>query len=187
MILEEHLKTGVSMEDPLYFTTHQSAIGELVLVASNRGMRFVNIVPKDSAAEEFLARKFDMKKVTRLDGFFTTGIAAIDRFLNGESPLKLPVDLAEGTPLQRSVWLEIARIPYGETISYSTLADRVGFPRAVRAVASACGANPVPLVIPCHRVLPKDGSMGGFSLGGVEVKEFLLLAESQKTPKAAAA
>lgn len=175
------------MEDPLYFTTHESVIGELVLVASNRGVRFVNIVPDETSPEEFLAHKFDMKKITRLDGFFTTSVAAIDHFLNGEAPLKLPVDLAEGTPLQRSVWLEIARIPYGETISYTTLADRVGFPRAVRAVASACGANPVPLVIPCHRVMPKDGSLGGFSLGGVEVKELLLLAESQKAPKAAAA
>ena len=99
--------------------------------------------------------------------------------------LRLPFDLAEGTALQRMVWLEIARIPYGETISYTQLAERVGFPRAVRAVASACGANPVPIIIPCHRVLAKDGTLGGFSLGGLKTKEYLLLVESQKEAVAA--
>lgn len=175
------------MDTTLYYTTHNSAIGNLAIVASNRGVRYINLIPEGESAEEFLAKKFKQESLTQLEGFFATSIAAIDCYLNGEGPLKLPVDMASGTPLQRSVWLEIARIPYGETISYTTLADRVGFPRAVRAVASACGANPVPLIIPCHRVLTKDGSIGGFSLGGVDKKEFLLLAESQKKPLAAAA
>ena len=68
-----------------------------------------------------------------------------------------------------------------------TLAERVGFPRAVRAVASACGANPVPLAIACHRVVSKDGSLGGFSLGGLDVKEKLLKVEAQKPSIATAA
>jgi len=105
-------------------------------------------------------------------------ISAIDRYLGGHGPLKLPYDLATGTHLQRAVWIEISKIPYGETISYTTLAERVGFPRAVRAVASACGANPVPLAIACHRVLAKDGSLGGFSLGGLAIKEKLLQIEN---------
>ena len=175
------------MEANLYYSTHDSAIGNLLIVGGHRGIRYLRLLSKDQSAEDAVTSKFKGENITRLDGFFATAKAAIDCYLNGEGPLKLPTDLAEGTALQRSVWLEIARIPYGETTSYTTLAERVGFPRAVRAVASACGANPVPLLIPCHRVLAKDGSMGGFSLGGLSTKEFLLLAESQKQPKAAAA
>jgi O-6-methylguanine DNA methyltransferase len=170
------------MADTLYYTTHDSAIGQLLLVASHRGLRHLTLLNLMEDANTHLSKKFGTPPtpaLMELDGFFATATAAIDRYLSQGGPLGLPFDLAEGTALQRAVWLEIARIPYGETISYTTLAERVGFPRAVRAVASACGANPVPLVIPCHRVLAKDGSLGGFSLGGLGTKEFLLRVESR--------
>ena len=175
--------------ETLTYTTHSSAIGNLLLVAANRGLRYLTLLAEGESAQDHLARQYGAaaaERFTELPGFFTSAIAAIDHYLVHGGELKLPLDLAGGTPLQRAVWLEIARIPYGETVSYTTLAERVGFPRAVRAVASACGANPLPLVIPCHRVLAKDGSLGGFSLGGAEVKEFLLLTESRR-PEAAAA
>lgn len=168
------------MSENLYYTTHDSAIGKLLVVASNKGVRFTGLVKAEEDVVGTLTGLFPSAMLTYLPGFFTATLSAIDDYLAGKGQLELPVDLAEGTPLQRSVWLEIARIPYGETISYTTLAERVGFPRAVRAVASACGSNPVPLIIPCHRVLAKDGSLGGFSLGGLETKEFLLQAESQE-------
>jgi len=168
------------MSDALYYTTLPTAIGELLLVGNARGLRYVRFVENDLA--EHLT-KFD--SVTKLDGFFDSSKAALDAFFAGNGALKLPFDITEGTPLQRAVWMELTRIPYGETISYTTLADRVGFPRAVRAVASACGANPLPLVIPCHRVVAKDGSLGGFSLGGVGVKEKLLAVEAGKESIAA--
>lgn len=163
------------MSDAQYYTTLPTAIGELLLVGNSRGLRYVRLVENDLAGH--LAR-FD--GVNRLDGFFDSSKAAIATYLEGKGPLKLPYDIAGGTPLQRAVWLSMAKIPYGETISYTTLADRIGFPRAVRAVASACGANPLPLVIPCHRVVAKDGSLGGFSLGGIGVKEKLLAVEAGK-------
>ncbi len=176
------------MSEVLYYTTHKSKIGNLLLVASARGMRYLTLLAPGESAQEILNKHFSRDELTQLEGFFSTSTAEIDKYLEGKGyRLKLPVDLAGGTPLQRSVWLEIARIPYGETISYTTLADRVGFPRAVRAVASACGANPVPLLIPCHRVLAKDGTLGGFSLGGLDTKEYLLQAESEKPQVASAA
>lgn len=174
------------MSDALYYTSHESVIGKLLIVASARGIRYLTVISGSDSAEDCLARTFPATSLTELDGFFATTKAAIDRYLNQGEALKLPVDLTGGTPLQRMVWLEIAKIPYGETISYTTLAERVGFPRAVRAVASACGANPVPLVVPCHRVLAKDGSMGGFSVpGGIEVKEMLLRKEARTQRTAA--
>lgn len=171
------------MTADLFYTTAPSSIGELLLVGNARGLRFVRLVEGDAAGT---LAKLGASEAQKLDGFFDTSKAAIATYLEGTGPLKLPYDLAGGTPLQRAVWLAMAKIPYGETISYTTLADRVGFPRAVRAVASACGANPLPLVIPCHRVVAKDGTLGGFSLGGAGVKEKLLAVEQRKEAQAAA-
>ena len=84
----------------------------------------------------------------------------------------------KGTEFQRAVWRQLQEIPYGETISYGELARRVGNPNAARAVGSANGANPLPIVIPCHRVIAGDGSIGGFG-GGLPTKEILLALEQR--------
>jgi O-6-methylguanine DNA methyltransferase len=177
------------MDSALVYTTHASPLGDLLLVANARGLCYVTLLAPEQDAETFLAGRYTSKPrpaLLELDGFFTRACAAIDSYLSGGSPsLRLPYDLEGGTALQRAVWLAIAQIPHGETISYTTLAERVGFPRAVRAVASACGANPLPLVIPCHRVLAKDGGIGGFSLGGIAIKQKLLALEQNAGNKAA--
>lgn len=166
-------------QEPLYYTIHDSDIGKLLLIASSKGLRYLTMVESDSAARE-IARNYDVTQpIMEMPGFFATTCGEIDNYLEAGKPLKLPYELVGGTALQRMVWLELTRLRYGEAITYSSLAERVGFPRAVRAVASACGANPLPLVIPCHRVISKDGSLGGFSLGGLEVKERLLTQESK--------
>jgi methylated-DNA-[protein]-cysteine S-methyltransferase len=85
---------------------------------------------------------------------------------------------AEGTAFQRTVWAELSRIPYGQTISYGELARRIGNPRAVRAVGLANGRNPLPIVVPCHRVIGADGSLTGFG-GGIERKRWLLEHEAR--------
>lgn len=88
------------------------------------------------------------------------------------------VDLSGMTQFQKSVLSACRKVGYGKTVSYSYLAERVGKPRAVRAAASAIAANPVPLIIPCHRILCKDGKLGGFSaIGGVTTKSRLLRLE----------
>jgi O-6-methylguanine DNA methyltransferase len=76
----------------------------------------------------------------------------------------VPLDLP-GTPFQRAVWRSLPAIPAGETRSYAWVAKRIGRPRAARAVGAACGANPVPILVPCHRVVRADGALGGFSAG----------------------
>ena len=91
----------------------------------------------------------------------------------------MPLDL-RGTAFQQRVWRELTRIPRGETITYAELAKRVGSPGAVRAVGSACGANPTALVVPCHRVLRSDGALGGFRWG-LARKAKLLAAERAET------
>ena len=87
----------------------------------------------------------------------------------------------EGTNFQRTVWKEISKIPFGETRTYKDLAIAIGKPNSSRAVANACGKNPYPVVIPCHRVIRSDGKLGGYSgVGGVKKKKELLKLENVK-------
>lgn len=103
------------------------------------------------------------------------------RYADGEAvDLGDGVRIATGTPFQRQVWQTLIEIPRGETRSYAWVAQRIGRPRAVRAVGHAVGSNPLPLLVPCHRVLASDGSLCGFG-GGLEMKRELLSLEGVKT------
>jgi methylated-DNA-[protein]-cysteine S-methyltransferase len=103
----------------------------------------------------------------RLRAYYEGDTTAIDA---------IEVEPAGGTPFQRAVWTELRRIPAGTTISYAELARRIGRPKAVRAVGAANGKNPIGLVVPCHRVIGKDGSLTGYA-GGLDRKEWLLAHE----------
>jgi O-6-methylguanine DNA methyltransferase len=108
---------------------------------------------------------------------------ALARVLQGRAAGKLPpLDLAAATPFQRKVWTALRQIPAGQSETYGRLAAVLGAPRAARAVGSACGANPIPLLIPCHRVLPSGGGLGGFS-GGLHWKRMLLTREGCQPAK----
>jgi len=85
---------------------------------------------------------------------------------------------ADGTELQRKVWQELRRIPYGTTTSYTQIAEAISEPQAVRPVANACGSNPIPIIVPCHRVIHKNGNVSGFAWGK-EAKQFLLDLEKE--------
>ena len=85
----------------------------------------------------------------------------------------------QGTPFQLAVWNELRKIPYGHTISYAELAHRIGKPSAVRAVGAANGANPIPVIVPCHRVIGANGSLTGYG-GGIERKQWLLALEGRR-------
>ena len=87
-----------------------------------------------------------------------------------------------GTEFQNLVWKEISRIPYGQTMSYKEIAARIGHPNSSRAVANACGKNPYPIIIPCHRVICSNGKLGGYSgTGGISEKRRLLKNENKET------
>jgi len=106
-------------------------------------------------------------------------VTKIRQVLAGQLPASsVPLDPA-GTVFQKRVWNEMVKLPWGSTISYSDLARRVGNPRAVRAVASACARNPITFIVPCHRILHKGGGVGGY-YWGVEVKQRLL--EMEQNP-----
>jgi methylated-DNA-[protein]-cysteine S-methyltransferase len=141
-------------------TTHSTPLGELHLSADDDGL----LTELHLGAPEALPR---------LDEPFTAVREQLDAYFAGElSEFDLPL-APHGTPFQRRVWDELARIPFGETTSYSELARRLGDPKLVRAVGLANGRNPIAIVIPCHRVIGADGSLVGYG-GGLDRKRWLL-------------
>jgi O-6-methylguanine DNA methyltransferase len=108
-------------------------------------------------------------------------VKALTRALGGQSPDRLPpLDLTGGTEFQQRVWQQLSLIACGRNLSYAQIAKAIGQPKAVRAVGAACGANPIPVLVPCHRVLAANQELGGFS-GGLEWKRTLLAREGVRT------
>ncbi len=104
-------------------------------------------------------------------------VRALEAYFDGELDALDALDVAKpGTPFQREVWAELRRIPCGQTISYAELAQRIGRPKAVRAVGMANGANPISIVVPCHRVIGANGTLTGYG-GGLDNKRWLLVHE----------
>jgi AraC family transcriptional regulator of adaptative response/methylated-DNA-[protein]-cysteine methyltransferase len=116
---------------------------------------------------------------TKISGWHRTTETALNKILAGSEPKKFPpLDLA-GTAFQKNVWNALRKISLGKTKSYGEIARAIGKPKAVRAVGGACGANPVPVLVPCHRVLAANQKLGGFS-GGLDWKRSLLKREGIK-------
>jgi O-6-methylguanine DNA methyltransferase len=150
-------------------------LGTLWVVAGARGVR--RVIFGEDAASEWAALQAVHPELIRWDGGLAAqAIAQILEYLRGKrKTFTVPLD-PEGTAFQQAVWRETLRIPYGQTISYAELARRIGRPGATRAVGQALGANPLPILIPCHRVVASDGSLGGYT-GGLSLKRWLLLLE----------
>ena len=136
------------------------------------------ILPQSSFKEACRKLDTDLKPDTEIPSSLSSIIERLKQYFNGyKTAFPDKLDLSESTDFQRRVW-EITRlIPYGETRSYSWVAEKIGNRNAVRAVGQALGANPLPVIVPCHRVLTKEGGMGGYS-GGVDMKRYLLWLEA---------
>ena len=116
----------------------------------------------------------------QLKGWHRTTETALKNLLGGRAAKHLPpLDWSAGTEFQKRVWRELRKIPAGKTKSYGEIAARIGRPKAVRAVGGACGANPIPVLVPCHRILAANKKIGGFS-GGLDWKRKLLAREGTK-------
>jgi AraC family transcriptional regulator of adaptative response/methylated-DNA-[protein]-cysteine methyltransferase len=159
------------------YTVAASPLGRLLVAATERGICAVKIGSSDRALEEALGAEFSQAEIRRDDPALGPWIEKILRHLDGHLPhLDLPLDV-RATAFQKRVWQELQTIPYGETRSYGQVAQAIGQPKASRAVARACAANPAALVVPCHRVVRQDGQPGGYRWG-VERKEKLLQMEA---------
>lgn len=161
----------------LYYGTLRSELGELYVVASNQGVVYIG-TPNASFSEVEVWAKKRFKNYTFEEN--SAGIAPyleqLEAYFKGElREFNLPIHV-KGTPFQLAVWNALKELPYGTTVSYSDIAKRIGRPKAVRAVGAAIGANPILAIIPCHRVIGKNGKMTGFR-SGIPMKEFLLQLE----------
>jgi AraC family transcriptional regulator of adaptative response/methylated-DNA-[protein]-cysteine methyltransferase len=162
----------------IMYTTTASPLGSLLVAATERGLCTVRFGESVADLEQALVREFPAATIQRDDAALRPWVDALVRYLHGRQPqLDLPLDV-QATAFQSRVYEALRAIPYGGTRSYSQVAQAIGQPTAVRAVAHACAANPVALVIPCHRVVRDDGSLGGYRWG-VERKRALLAQEAQ--------
>jgi AraC family transcriptional regulator of adaptative response/methylated-DNA-[protein]-cysteine methyltransferase len=160
----------------VYFTTAGCAVGILLVAATERGLCAVRFGNSSPQLEEDLREEFHAADIIRDDGRLREAVALILAAVNGgKSVIELPLDI-KATAFQRRVWDALRRIPSGETRSYADVAAQIGEPKAVRAVARACAGNPVAMVIPCHRVVRKNGDLAGYRWGA-ERKQKLLRQE----------
>jgi methylated-DNA-[protein]-cysteine S-methyltransferase len=154
--------------------TMSSPIGTLLLTGTQEGLTGVYMETGGAATAAVQSAVRDTTRFTevkqQLKEYFDGTRRAFDLTL-----------LPEGTAFQKLVWDALRDIPYGTTISYQELANRIGAEKAVRAVGAANGANPIPIIIPCHRVIGADGSLTGYG-GGIERKRWLLELESGQRP-----
>jgi len=166
------MTTAVIEADTASYTMIESPIGPLLLVADDRGLRSIEFVNGKStvrADPQWNANPEPLREaIYQLRAYFAGKLEAFD----------LPLTPA-GTPFQLTVWKRLCEIPYGETISYGELARRIGNPNASRAVGLANGSNPIPIVIPCHRVIGSNGKLTGYG-GGLPIKEKLLALERRQ-------
>jgi methylated-DNA-[protein]-cysteine S-methyltransferase len=161
------LTASPALEDrTVLVTVHPSPIGPLTLMAHKGHLTHLVMEDQAHATDTPPGSRWD-------DGAFDEVRNQLDQYFAGtRSRFDVPMRL-EGTDFQRKVWAQLCAIPYGETISYGELARRVGNPMASRAVGLANGRNPVAVIVPCHRVIAADGSLGGYG-GGIERKTHLL-------------
>jgi AraC family transcriptional regulator of adaptative response/methylated-DNA-[protein]-cysteine methyltransferase len=157
-----HVEIPIATTDGVFLATYSPAgLAQLDFPESNRASR------RAVAANIPLA-------LTRWHRLTTRAVQAI---IAGRPPTEFPpLDVTRGTEFQQRVWRALQKIPLGQTRSYGEIATLIGKPNAVRAVGGACGANPIPLLIPCHRVLAANQKIGGFS-GGLPWKKMLLARE----------
>ena len=149
----------------MYYCYFESPVGNLLLTGNEslEGLHFPLGKTRIEPGKDWIYKEeLFLEAIDQLKGYFKGERTSFD--------LELKV---QGTDFQKMVWKELVKIPYGETISYGELAERIGNPNACRAVGLANGKNPISIIVPCHRVIGKNGSLTGFG-GGLEAKKTLL-------------
>jgi methylated-DNA-[protein]-cysteine S-methyltransferase len=164
---------AAGMLDAAYDVT-DSPVGELLVAATDRGVCWIEFAPEETL--DRLARQVG-KRLLRVPRRLTPVRRELDEYFSGtRTAFDVDVDITAVPAFQRHVLDELVRVPYGEVTTYGALASRIGKPRAARAVGGALNRNPVPIIVPCHRVIGASGSLVGYA-GGLERKQTLLRLE----------
>ncbi len=159
------------------YTIVDCPLGRLLIAATEKGICSICLGDSDADLETALFNEYPAAEIQRDGVELSQWVNMLLKHLNGQQPrLELPIDV-QATAFQWRVWESLRAIPYGSTRSYGEIAQELGDPKAARAVARACATNPVAIVVPCHRVVREDGSLGGYRWG-LERKRRLLAQES---------
>ena len=167
------------MHNQLAIASVDSPLGELSLAAGEHGLITLALgKPLDKYLPGLIKRRHDGGRGRHVPQEVLEQACneLAEYMLSAREKFETPLDLSTGTEFQRTVWRRLRRIKFGKTVNYAALAENVGKPNAARAVGNAVGANPLPIFIPCHRVLAADNKLGGFS-GGLGRKRKLLRIE----------
>ncbi len=170
------MNTGFSLE----YLDFETPLGWIIVAASSKGVSLVDFCghskPSRESIEAVIKKEYpdSNPKPGRDSGAAGTAKGYILDYLKNQKPLpEIPLDVRKGTVFERRVWKSISAIPFGKSMSYKEIAASAGIPSGARAAGRACGKNPVPILVPCHRVITSNGKLGGFS-GGLEIKSALL-------------
>lgn len=159
-------KGGAGMK--IHYTIANSRLGRLLFAATHKGVSALYLGKSDAELEQALRNEYPRAGISREPKAYPNMREWLNQVLDhlkGHEPhLNLPIDV-QATAFQRRVWEELRKIPYGSTLTYTEVARRIGKPDAVRAVARACATNPVSVIVPCHRVVRKDGNLAGYRWG----------------------
>jgi O-6-methylguanine DNA methyltransferase len=173
--VQQHQKT-------VWYTAISSPIGKLYLAVTDRGIARI-MIGSNKVKPLFLDELQVLAPTCSIRENpvpFRNVIKVLEKYFSGKEidiiSSKIPFDFSSGTPFQQKVWKTLCRIPYGQVRSYQWVAEQIKEPDAVRAVGQANGKNPLPILVPCHRVINKDGTLGGYS-GGTDIKKKLLKLE----------
>ncbi len=157
----------------LDLTIYSSPVGEIAIFSNNGKLCLVDFHDNRDRIDQLLTRRYGAFEI-RHDGGLRWIREKFERYFNGDWNAFEDIDLdTGGTQFQQNVWNRLKAISIGETLSYTGLAQEIGRPKAVRAVAGANASNPIAIIIPCHRVIGKNGAMRGYA-GGVDRKKWLL-------------
>jgi O-6-methylguanine DNA methyltransferase len=168
-------------QNPNKYTIIDTSIGTISAVSSESGLCRISIHKSHKSALESITQQYPQSMES--PDVFGDLPQRLKRYAHGERIIfKDKLNSGKATPFQQAVWETTRAIPYGETRSYEWLAQRVGKPKAARAVGQALKSNPFPIIVPCHRVVGKDGSLTGFSCG-IDAKKRLLDIESSSLKK----
>ena len=161
----------------LYFASSEIAGIHLKVFASHNGIVRIFLNNKSAFIESS-----NQTNLQPDDPFLFNVFQQLDEYFHNKRKIfNIPLDI-QGTEFQKKVWHELLKSPFGKTVSYKTIAQRIGDIKSIRAVGGANGANPIPIIIPCHRVVNSDGTIGGYS-GGIKIKEKLLELEGSINPR----
>ncbi|MFC2173530.1 methylated-DNA--[protein]-cysteine S-methyltransferase [Acidobacteriota bacterium] len=162
-------------KEEISVSSFESLIGKLHVATTSKGIAAVALPGTGKRGfQDWLKKQHPSAQITENAAINKKAIAAIKAELAGKKyPSKVILDL-KGTPFQLKVWKALQKIPRGKTLTYGEVAKKIGRPKAARAVGAACRTNPIPLLVPCHRVIGSDGSLKGFASSGIGLKKKLI-------------